>query len=908
MEWWSDASAVLASVVGLALSLAMLWRGVRLRLKTRARRPVDPFGDQYRRFVLETLRYVDLKGLQTLSHTGLELDKVYVDVSLVPQAPQLVGTAVLGPLPATGSERARIEWFLDQPGHQVLAVLGGPGSGKTTLLRMTARQVCLGARVPVLLYLRDHTRAIVAGATMPELVRTRLDRHAADEPARWLDDKLVAGECVVMFDGLDEVARQEDRTSVSAWVERQVQQYPDNDFVLTSRRQGFLDAPVAGAKVLQVLPFTAEQVRAFVRGWYRVVAAPGSGESLDRALERSAADAEDLLTRLDAAPALADLTVNPLLLTMIATVHRFRGALPGTRADLYREICEVMLWHRQKAKNLPTGLASTHKLTLLRALAWRMMDAGVRQLSRAELTTEFSQLLRRLSTGMNAEEYLAEIVSDGLLVEWENGQFAFAHLTFQEYLAAAQVREKGLVDVLACAVDDIWWRETILLYTAASDADPIIRACLGSRSPTALSLAFECLGAGTEMAEGLRVSLAELIQSSVDGLGDRAQRRMVAAAMASRHLHDMVTTSGGTRVGREPAPEMLYRLYLVDAGRGGTPVLSRADAAVVPRAEVAGFLAWLAELTGVTGLRLPTAAEVETSADRWGTTHLAWSRAHASAEVVLWKPPGVDPDSVSTGEFIDTLREDFDSGVLARVLATCWYGLPEPPRPRVSDRLPWNRGGAAAQEAWGLLYDSAVTNTVISASTELTVFGAEPTAADLVNCDRGSVLCVPKALVRSGFLECWGIALTSAVLGEPNRHRAGFHDRVASEFATGAWLIDWTPEGVDLAHLPAILTAVHRTFLEQADHDWARTAGLRLNALARGPFAGGLVDADVAAKIRLLAVALARETTREVLQGYLMKIAVGITLLERRWAGATPMPTLVIAADAPEGLSARPPR
>jgi hypothetical protein len=38
---------------------------------------------------------------------------------------------------------------------------------------------------------------------------------------------------------------------------------------------------------------------------------------------------------------------------MIATVHRYRGALPGSRVDLYGEICQVMLWRRQEAKNLP---------------------------------------------------------------------------------------------------------------------------------------------------------------------------------------------------------------------------------------------------------------------------------------------------------------------------------------------------------------------------------------------------------------------------------------------------------------------------------------------------------------------------------------------------------------------------
>ncbi|MEU7661934.1 hypothetical protein AB0B60_26120, partial [Streptomyces lincolnensis] len=32
---------------------------------------------------------------------------------------------------------------------------------------------------------------------------------------------------------------------------------------------------------------------------------------------------------------------NPLLLTMIANVHRYRGQLPGSRAELYAEMCDA---------------------------------------------------------------------------------------------------------------------------------------------------------------------------------------------------------------------------------------------------------------------------------------------------------------------------------------------------------------------------------------------------------------------------------------------------------------------------------------------------------------------------------------------------------------------------------------
>lgn len=75
-------------------------------------------------------------------------------------------------------------------------------------------------------------------------------RHRVDEPQGWFEEQSEAGRCVVLLDGLDEVAREEDRRRVAAWVEEQIEQYEGNDFVLTSRPHGYLSAPLNRARVL----------------------------------------------------------------------------------------------------------------------------------------------------------------------------------------------------------------------------------------------------------------------------------------------------------------------------------------------------------------------------------------------------------------------------------------------------------------------------------------------------------------------------------------------------------------------------------------------------------------------------------------------------------------------------------
>ena len=103
---------------------------------------------------------------------------------------------------------------------------------------------------------------------------------------------------------------------------------------------------------------------------------------------RASESAARLAALLRDHPALYDLAVNPLLLTMIATAHRYRGALPGSRADLYGEICQVLLSRRVQAKDLPELLSWPAKQTLLAALAYQMMRDHVSELPADRVTRD----------------------------------------------------------------------------------------------------------------------------------------------------------------------------------------------------------------------------------------------------------------------------------------------------------------------------------------------------------------------------------------------------------------------------------------------------------------------------------------------------------------------------------------
>jgi hypothetical protein len=627
--------------------------------------------------VLDSLRYIDVQDLATGGDHIPELGEVYVDVALVSRAPQQVPDDLLGRATEDSSARYSVSEFLDRRSRVVLALVGQPGSGKSTLLAQAARRSARTAiagrlgrrRVPILLALREQAESIVAdpAISLTDVVRAAVGGAAGKEPGGWWERQLRQGRCLVLLDGLDEVATAEDRLAVAEWVERQITAYADDHFVVTSRPFGLPDTLAARADVLVVRPFTADQVQLFLDRWYLAAerhATGASGRAARRAVRMRARESAARLTSLlRDHPALYDLAANPLLLTMIATAHRYRGALPGSRADLYGEICQVLLSRRAQAKGLPELLSWTAKQTLLGALAYQMMRGHVGNLPADRILKILSPQLERFPASVSGEAFLDDISRNGLLAEVTPGRFAFTHLTFQEYLAARHVSANpDFVKNLAGNVSDPWWHESILLYAANADASPIVRACLDSGTIPALTLAFDCDEASTEIDPDLRKRLDQERARAYEPGCPPEHRRLIAGVQAARLVRRTVTTATGTRVCARPVPADLYWLFLQDTGapQPDSPCVPGTDepATGIWGTEAQALVTWLNSITATaTGIevRLPRHEELQEEAIASALTRQlpasvtsAWTQPHPG----LWLRPGQPHPHELTGAAI----------------------------------------------------------------------------------------------------------------------------------------------------------------------------------------------------------------------------------------------------------------
>lgn len=190
-------------------------------------------------------------------------------------------------------------------------------------------------------------------------------------------------------------------------------------------------------------------------------------------------------------------------------VHRYRGALPDKRIELYKEMCDVLLgrWRQSRQK----------RLVLMPLTAWKM-ERGNREMRTDDALAIIKPLLRKVGvTGDAQKAFLVELHnSRGLLLDREEGVWRFAHLTFQEYLTAAYwVAEKCAPADWRMCVGDSWWHETLRLYAALSDAPPILQACLVANDVTALRVAGEITEDGALMSEEVKTAVRERLEDAL---------------------------------------------------------------------------------------------------------------------------------------------------------------------------------------------------------------------------------------------------------------------------------------------------------------------------------------------------------------------------------------------------------
>ena len=491
--------------------------------------------ESYLHRILEQTGEMQLSGIDPKVATAggspkMQLSAVYTGLlTQVPEAGVEELTRRARPHPEKESLRLSALAMLNR--ERCLALLGEPGSGKSTFVNFVA--LCLageglgldsanialmtapvpteedekrddkgpkktqpwdhGALLPVRIVLRD---LAVRGLPEPggqagrdtlwKFIEAELGENLKGF-AEHLHKELQERGGLVLLDGLDEVPdSQNRRLQVKQAVRGFVEDFRKCRVLATSRTYAYQkqEWKLDGFAEAVLRPFSPRQVSHFVGKWYDHIAVMRKLNSED-----AKGRAKLLIAAINSSERLAELASRPLLLTLMASLHAWRGgSLPEKREQLYSDAVDLLLeqWESPKVVRDAKGQAVVQQSSITE---WLKVDkdvvrselnrlafeahrdqpqlVGTADISQIQLVGALMQIARSKEVNpLGIEAYIRDRA--GLLAARGEGVYTFPHRTFQEYLAACHLTDFEFPDKAAYLVknDPQRWREAVLLAGA----------------------------------------------------------------------------------------------------------------------------------------------------------------------------------------------------------------------------------------------------------------------------------------------------------------------------------------------------------------------------------------------------------------------------------------------------------
>ena len=472
--------------------------------------PHDGYRRRYCRQLVKTYRNLSFAGIPGV-HTqgGIRLEDIFIALQAshgVPEVDVLVEEGEQKPddprRPASSirtRETVEVLSAIDAlQNNDNMVILGAPGSGKTTFMRYLAltfaqelskeRLQLDEDRLPILITIQDIAKYLSSDNPIADILSKHVNSELRlDLPDEYFRPYLEAGRCIVLFDGLDEVASVRQRDQVARKVLLFANRYAKNRCIVTSRIAGYREVqrfPEGDFPHLTIRDFDDDQIRDFAQKWY-----------MARYPFEAAERTKDLVATIEASPRVRRLAMSPLMLTILAIIHRSRSGLPNARVKLYDLCTDALLFTWERRHRRPRLTDVSGKLVTDKEVRQRLeqlaywMHSQTPAETRGQMHVRYALLKARLAEQLTdlskmdptvAEDEAAHFLeyireNTGVLLERGTQLYAFVHLSFQEHFAACDIYRRcganadKVWEEISGYLHDSHWRDVILLLVAKLD-------------------------------------------------------------------------------------------------------------------------------------------------------------------------------------------------------------------------------------------------------------------------------------------------------------------------------------------------------------------------------------------------------------------------------------------------------
>jgi hypothetical protein len=469
-------------------------------------------------------------------------------------------------------------------------IMGEPGAGKSLLMKHILVTWADGSsrwngKVPVLVELH---RCNVTEVSLAGLIRDEFERNGVRCRESVVERALADGTLFILFDGLDEVTRN-NQTRVVTSIKDFVAKCNNCKYVATCRIAVYTgQLSPQFSSTIAIAELDDAGIRQLLAKW----------PTLD------AAEADRFFVGLAESPQLMRLAGSPLLLTMMIYLHtevfsKTGRTLPGSRPAFYEVAVDHLLRRdRELARDYALSIyEGADKRAVLQRIALTLQQTPHDQPDRRSIERiQLIDTVKQVATNLNLREQdvvplLTEIVDRSqLMIELDehSSRYIFRHLTLQEFLAASELRNNPVLLMKNYRVDHDGWQETIRLWCGVTSLDctDVVREIFSGNANDKI-LALQCVAEATNVdptfAEDVVAYFIGLISSTASSraiesaLGtvaadDRPRGQLLLARLRELFLSDQPGHASAARViaaTRRPAAARILgeRIIADDAAR-----------------------------------------------------------------------------------------------------------------------------------------------------------------------------------------------------------------------------------------------------------------------------------------------------------------------------------------------------